>query len=405
MTLGSASLTAAVLSLACVACSDILDLQPALTAAPSCTEDAECRSGEICQYLQCVSATCQLSQLRCNGLDAERCSNDGAWTIAEHCTAACAMGACVTPPSCGAKSQTCAGVSCCSASVVDGGKFDLRYRYATGDDATESEQVPRTVRSFILDRFEVTWSRFLELAEAYDDREKTRPKDGAGAHPAFPSSGWKAAWAESLALVPDSRRGLQNVLDRARRPSPAESGDLPVRGINWYLAFAFCIWDGGRLPTEAEWAYAAVGGNDGQRIYPWTPRDRSASILAEDALFSDGETLEDVGPVGTHPSGEGEFGQDDLAGNVAEWVADVYQERLEPDCADDGALRLDEHECLQREGGALRVQRGGSYRDNAEGLRNDARSYGLTDRSDQPIGFRCARDMPSPAFTTSNEGD
>lgn len=299
---------------------------------------------------------------------------------------------CVTPPSCGVSDPQCAGVTCCTASVVDAGAFDLRYHY--GDDLEES--VPRRVRTFVLDRFEVTWGRFATFVFDYDVPGQ-RPKAGAGAHPAFPDSGWDAAWSESLAWVPDSRRGLEKMLASAGQPvtSQTQNVDLPVRGLNWYMAYAFCIWDGGRLPTEAEWTYAAVGGAQGNRSYPWVPRDLDAPIVHADAVFSDAEQTQD-GPaaVGTHSSGQGSFGQDDLAGNLAEWMLDNYQQRLEPACPFSGTTQVDAHECLKHDSGELRVQRGGSFRDGPGALRNTQRSYGVPDRYDQPIGFRCAREMP-----------
>lgn len=82
--------------------------------------------------------------------------------------------------------------------------------------------------------------------------------------------------------------------------------------IDWYTAFAFCAWDGGRLATEAEWTYAAAGGNE-QRAYPW------GSAVPDNTYAIFNGSLQDVGKA---PKGNGKWGQADLAGNVWEWVLD-----------------------------------------------------------------------------------
>jgi|SRR5580704_4705762 sulfatase modifying factor 1 len=51
-------------------------------------------------------------------------------------------------------------------------------------------------------------------------------------------------------------------------PSPSGSENLPINCVDWAEAYAFCIWDGGFLPSDAEWEYAAAGGSE-QREYPW----------------------------------------------------------------------------------------------------------------------------------------
>src|SRR6185503_5212427 len=97
--------------------------------------------------------------------------------------------------------------------------------------------------------------------------------------------------------------------------------------VSWFEAFAFCAWDGGRLPTETEWNYAAAGGNE-QRVYPW-----GANIDLTKASYDcagDGSgtgtpncMFSDMLPVGSRsPQGDGKWGQADLAGNVWEWTLD-----------------------------------------------------------------------------------
>jgi sulfatase modifying factor 1 len=107
--------------------------------------------------------------------------------------------------------------------------------------------------------------------------------------------------------------------------------NLPIDCVNWYEAYAFCIWDGGFLPSQAEEEYAASGGSE-QREYPWGSTDPGQ--LSEYAIYGclyptgpSGEeacfcTVEHVAPVGTATLGVGRWGQFDLTGEVATWTID-----------------------------------------------------------------------------------
>jgi formylglycine-generating enzyme required for sulfatase activity len=101
--------------------------------------------------------------------------------------------------------------------------------------------------------------------------------------------------------------------------------DYPMICLSWFEAQAYCEWVGGRLPTEAEWAYAARGPE--AKRFPWGdefgPNCSQGNFYDGDALkCSDGYTT--TAPVGSFPAGASWCGVLDMAGNVAGWVSDWY---------------------------------------------------------------------------------
>jgi formylglycine-generating enzyme required for sulfatase activity len=156
--------------------------------------------------------------------------------------------------------------------------------------------------------------------------------------------------------------------------------DHPVVRVTWDEAQAYCAWAGGRLPTEAEWEYAARGGRDGLK-YPW-----GNEITPENANYYGGK-WKGTSPVGSYPANA--WWLYDMAGNVWEWVADWYGEHYYASLPPDKPAE----DPRGPQSGTRRVMRGGSFKLDATVLRA-AERYGVEpDDRIGDIGFRCLREV------------
>jgi sulfatase modifying factor 1 len=160
------------------------------------------------------------------------------------------------------------------------------------------------------------------------------------------------------------------------QPPWSTAPNHPVVIVPWDEADAFCRAVGGRLPTEAEWEYAARGGR-ADTVFPWgneLPTDKAGA--AAGAAF-EGDAAKTVGTFA--PNGYGLF---DIAGNVWEWVSDwssLYPEDERTDPEGNAA-------------GSTRIVRGGSFGDDSSNLRISNRTPNRPDSVNVNVGFRCARD-------------
>jgi len=256
---------------------------------------------------------------------------------------------------------------------IPAGEFRMGSR--TGDgESNEHPRHPVSLDAFWMDQTEVTNAMFALFVEAAG-YETAAERAGAGL--VYRDYEW--VWVEGASWLhpqgPDSNiDGLE---------------DHPVVQVNWNDAVAYCTWVGRRLPTEAEWEYAATG-TDG-RTFPWGNQnpggpvlnyaDANAHLEWSDTLNFDG--YEFTAPVAHYRLGASPFWVMDMAGNVAELVADWYDAEyysVSPQENPTGPSLGDD-----------RVVRGGSFLDSYYYLRTSFRNWiSQTDQS-YDIGFRCVQ--------------
>lgn len=281
---------------------------------------------------------------------------------------------CVDQPTCGPDSDSC----CANAEVPGGTVF---RSYDVGDDMLFADMsAPASISAFRLDRYEVTVGRFKAyLADGAATQQRV-PVAGSGAHARIADSGWDPAWNAELA--PDVA-ALTAALSCDDASTWTKGNDaLPMGCVTWFDAMAFCVWDGGYLPTEAEWNYAAAGGNE-QRAYPWSTATSTAIDCTHSRYAPCGSTI--IDPVGTYsPTGDARWGHSDLAGGLWEWVLDRWPAPYTVPCVDCTDLSQPV---------SIRTNRGGCYGCPADRLRTAWRGQEDPTVRRPDIGWRCARPL------------
>jgi formylglycine-generating enzyme required for sulfatase activity len=245
-------------------------------------------------------------------------------------------------------------IAACEKGQVSYYKCEERY------DA-ESPVYDVTIGAFYMDKTEVTNAQFERFIEA-TGYKTTAEREGRSA--IFRQKDGKWVW--------EVRDDLN-----WRHPSGTGSTALPshpVVHVSWADAVAYCRWAGGRLPTEAEWEYAA---RDTQHLtYPWGNR-WDPTRTRHFGNRADGT----IATVGFYASGASPFGVLDLAGNVSEWTSSLF--RSYPYTPADG-----------REDAAAagkRTVRGGCWCGGATSARAAERDGNSPSLRSNTVGFRCAR--------------
>lgn len=286
--------------------------------------------------------------------------------------------------------------------VVPGGDFLMGDAFDEGYPADGETPVhPVRLDDFRMDRTAVTNAEFAAFVDASGYRTDAEELGvSAVFHLAVPRS---ADVLHRVAAAPWwlAVRGASWRHPQGGNSSIAERADHPVVHVSWNDAQAYCRWAGKRLPTEAEWEYAARGGLAGRR-YPWGDDlepggQRQCTIWEGD--FPVTSTRVDGGvtttPVTSHaPNG---YGLWNMVGNVWEWCADRF--------AVDAYRRSARHDPRGPDDGDVRVLRGGSYlchESYCNRYRVAARSANAPDSTSGNVGFRCAS-TAVPVVRTGSE--
>ena len=329
---------------------------------------------------------------------------------------------------------TCALLGACTSTgseestVQEGMVLIPKGRFIMGarSDQSYPDEFPRhpvAVSAFLMDAHEVTNAQFLAFVEATGyktvaerdiDWEEMKKQVPAGT-PKPPDS---LLMAGSLVFKKTTGPVNLNYHEQWwqwttgaswRQPEGPESAlegrmDHPVVHVSWEDAQAYATWAGKRLPTEAEWEWAALGGLE-EAIYPWG--NKAASLAQDEANFWQGafpyqnqqlDGFEGTAPVKSFaPNGYGLY---DMAGNVWEWCQDKYNVGQYAKDAKMGLINnpagakdyYDPREPLAQK----HVIRGGSFLCNdsyCSGYRNARRMSSSKDSGFNHTGFRCAKDL------------
>jgi formylglycine-generating enzyme required for sulfatase activity len=279
---------------------------------------------------------------------------------------------------------------------LDGGRFLMGTDSKDGFPADGEGPVRAvTLDPFYLDASPVTNQQFAEFIRKTGYQTESE------------RFGWSFVFRKHIApddmerLVDDTVRGVEwwckvNGAKWEHPEGPDSSietrADYPTVHVSWNDALAYCEWAGKRLPTEAEWEYAARGGLE-QRIYPWgdelTPDGKHLCNIWQ-GEFPENDTAEDgysaPAPVNAFPPNL--YGLNTITGNAWEWCSDWFHPSYH--------VTAVKRNPIGPPSGTSKVMKGGSYLCHASycnRYRVAARTSNTADSATTNISFRCARDV------------
>lgn len=290
--------------------------------------------------------------------------------------------------------------SCCASPEVTGGAYDRSY--TNQGSGPEDAGDPATVTTFRLDKYLVTVGRFRKFvhdAVASDAGAGWLPAPGSGKHAhlnggngllalGVDAGSYEPGWlaSDDFEVDPTSANLACDPLLSTWTRAVGNNENRPINCVTWQEAYAFCIWDGGFLPSESEWEYAAAGGA-AEREYPWGTTDPGTNneYAIYGCNYPSGSVaclgVTNIAPVGTPAHGAGMYGQLDLSGDAWEWTADWYKGSYESPC----------HDCAYLGSTFDRSVRGGNFGLGESYLPPPYRLGASPTVRSRYMGIRCAR--------------
>ena len=284
-----------------------------------------------------------------------------------------------------------------------------------GDKATieKIDAIIVTPDNRIFGKKELDAKKIVYQSETFDYKAAAQNRDASVPRSAFIVKTQIPVYPDSLCWVRDFAYSYNEPMAKKYFNHPA-FGNYPVVGVSWKQATAFCEWrthylnsflmskkkapeSDFRLPTEAQWEYAARGGRS-QAPYPWGGpylRNKKGCLLAN-FKPGRGNYPEDGGfyTVRADAYWPNDFGLYNMACNVAEWTSSLYYEggyNFQHDMNPDIRWNAKDSDPPRMK---RKVLRGGSWKDVGYFLQTSTRSYEYQDTAKSYIGFRCVIDLP-----------
>ncbi|HEY4967048.1 MAG TPA: SUMF1/EgtB/PvdO family nonheme iron enzyme [Puia sp.] len=300
------------------------------------------------------------------------------------------------------------------------GKFQIDWKKTQtikwGDKATTEkiDQLILTPENRIFGKKEIDVSKLIYHSETFNLKEAAKKANEGKMRSMFIDKKDVKVYPDTLVWVRDFSYSYNEPMTKRYFSHPA-FGNYPVVGVNWNQATVFCEWRTNylnafldkkaeanespfRLPTEAEWEYAARGGRS-QSMFPWGNyylRNKKGCLLAN---FKPGRgNYPEDGAFYTARADAywpNDFGLYCMAGNVAEWTSSVYYEgayNFQHDMNPDIRYNAKDSDPPRMK---RKVIRGGSWKDVGYFLQTSTRTYEYQDTAKSYIGFRCVIDLPA----------